>query len=217
MFKGGSQFKMYAGSIGIILLAMVVVGCSKKVAPVTGSEGIAKDGTTSSSDLSAKGGSEGGMGSSSDDAMSSRDSGSGDSGSMKSDDGMSSMGGKSADSGMSMSEAAAKFASDVYFDFDMWTIRSDAKDALSENAKWLVENKDVMVQIEGHGDERGTSEYNLALGERRARSTMRYLANLGVSPSRISFISYGEEKNICNEKTEDCFQKNRRAHFVIKK
>ena len=80
----------------------------------------------------------------------------------------------------------------------------------------MAANPQVKVQIEGYCDERGTTEYNLALGERRAKSAMNFLVNLGVSPSRISTISYGEEKPFCEEKNEACFQKNRRAHFVRK-
>jgi peptidoglycan-associated lipoprotein len=72
------------------------------------------------------------------------------------------------------------------------------------------------VLIEGHCDERGTNEYNLALGERRAKSTMNYLVSQGVQASRITIISYGEERPVCNEKTEECWAKNRRAHFLVK-
>jgi len=104
---------------------------------------------------------------------------------------------------------------DVYFDFDKYDIRpADAK-ILDENAGWLKRN-DTLVLIEGHCDERGTNEYNLALGERRAKSAMNYLVSQGVQASRITIISYGEERPTCNEKTEECWAKNRRAHFLVK-
>ncbi|MFQ5597772.1 MAG: peptidoglycan-associated lipoprotein Pal [Nitrospiria bacterium] len=116
-----------------------------------------------------------------------------------------------------MASDGPRFLENVYFDFDKSVVRNDAKDILSENARWLAVNSDVLIQIEGHGDERGTNDYNLALGERRARSIMRYLVNLGIRESRFSFISYGEERGVCSDKTEDCYQKNRRVHFIVKK
>jgi peptidoglycan-associated lipoprotein len=103
---------------------------------------------------------------------------------------------------------------DAFFDFDQWTLRSDAKTVLEKNARWLTAHPDVSIRIEGHCDERGTNEYNLALGERRSKSVRNYLINLGVEAKRFSVISYGEEKPFCSEQTESCFQENRRAHFV---
>ena len=85
---------------------------------------------------------------------------------------------------------------------------------LKANADWLRANASVNVEIEGHCDERGTTEYNLALGAKRARSAMDYLVTLGVSPARIKTVSYGEEIPVCREKSEDCYQKNRRDRFV---
>jgi peptidoglycan-associated lipoprotein len=105
---------------------------------------------------------------------------------------------------------------DINFDFDKYDIRpSDAK-ILDSNASWLKSNPNHLVLIEGHCDERGTNEYNLALGERRAKSTMNYLVSQGVQASRITIISYGEERPSCTEKTEECWAKNRRAHFLVK-
>ncbi len=104
---------------------------------------------------------------------------------------------------------------DVFFDFDKYDIRpSDAK-ILDANAAWLKSNNSLVL-IEGHCDERGTNEYNLALGERRAKSTMNYLVAQGVQANRITIISYGEERPTCTEKTEECWTKNRRAHFLVK-
>jgi peptidoglycan-associated lipoprotein len=105
---------------------------------------------------------------------------------------------------------------DVYFDFDKYDIRPVDAKSLDSNATWLKSNANHLILIEGHCDERGTNEYNLALGERRAKSTMNYLVSQGVQASRITIISYGEERPACTEKAEECWAKNRRAHFLVK-
>ena len=102
----------------------------------------------------------------------------------------------------------------VYYDFDRSFVRSDARATLRANAEWLKANPDVEIKIEGNCDERGTNEYNVALGQRRAASAKKYLVDLGISPGRISLISYGEERPVCTESNEDCWQQNRRADFV---
>jgi peptidoglycan-associated lipoprotein len=84
------------------------------------------------------------------------------------------------------------------------------------NARWLKAHPSYLVLIEGHCDERGTNEYNLALGERRAKATRDHLVSLGIEGSRITVISYGEERPVCTERTEGCWTKNRRAHFLVK-
>jgi len=104
---------------------------------------------------------------------------------------------------------------DVYFDFDKYDIRPADAAIIKENAALLKKYTSVKIQIEGHCDERGTSEYNLALGERRANSTKNYLMTLGVSPERISTISYGEEKPLDPGHSEEAWGKNRRAHTII--
>jgi peptidoglycan-associated lipoprotein len=105
---------------------------------------------------------------------------------------------------------------DIYFDFDRAEIReSDAK-VLDANATWLKRHPDHLVLIEGHCDERGTNEYNTALGDRRAKATMNYLASRGVAMSRMTVISYGEERPACTQRTDECWAKNRRAHFLVK-
>src|SRR4029453_16589999 len=109
-----------------------------------------------------------------------------------------------------MAVAALK---EVYFDFDKYDIRAEDAKTLDANAAWLKSNADNLVLIEGHCDERGTNEYNLALGERRAKATMNYLVSQGIQANRITIISYGEERPVCNEKTEACWAKNRRANF----
>ena len=105
---------------------------------------------------------------------------------------------------------------DVYFDFDRYEVRAGDKGMLDENAKWLKSNQSALLLIEGHADERGTNEYNLALGERRAKATRDYLVSVGIDAGRITVISYGEERPTCTEKTEGCWAKNRRAHFLVK-
>jgi peptidoglycan-associated lipoprotein len=114
-------------------------------------------------------------------------------------------------------ERAAKEAAGlkaIYFDFDKSFVRDDAKAVMKANAAWLKANPKAKVRIEGNCDERGTIEYNQALGQRRAASTKKYLTDLGVSGKRISLISYGKEKPVCKESTEDCWQQNRRADLI---
>ena len=103
---------------------------------------------------------------------------------------------------------------DAFFDFDKSDIRPDARTALDHDARMLRENPDVRVLIEGHCDERGTTEYNLALGERRAASARDYLVAAGVDMSRIDIISYGEERPFAMGSDEASWQQNRRAHVV---
>ena len=105
---------------------------------------------------------------------------------------------------------------DVYFDFDRYDIRTGDKTTLDDNAKWLRTNQAALLLIEGHADERGTNEYNLALGERRAKATRDYFVSVGIDAGRITVISYGEERPTCTEKAEPCWAKNRRAHFLVK-
>lgn len=102
----------------------------------------------------------------------------------------------------------------VYFDFDVSTVSSEFSTLLDAHAKFLNENNDVNVLIEGHADERGTPEYNIALGERRAKAVQTYLENMGVASSQLTVVSYGEEKPMVKDRSEDAFAKNRRAVLV---
>ncbi|MGB5107510.1 MAG: peptidoglycan-associated lipoprotein Pal [Candidatus Zixiibacteriota bacterium] len=104
----------------------------------------------------------------------------------------------------------------IYFDFDKYNLREDAKSGLKNNYEVMQERNDAHIQIEGHCDERGTVEYNLALGEKRARSAMEYLASLGIPRDRMSIISYGKERPAVLGSNEDAWAKNRRAEFVTK-
>ncbi len=105
--------------------------------------------------------------------------------------------------------------SNVYFSFDDFSLSEEAKKTLVEDAAWLMNRPEKKVAIGGHCDERGTGEYNLALGERRANSAKRYLINLGVNASQMSTISYGEEKPADSGHTEEAWAKNRRGEFVV--
>jgi peptidoglycan-associated lipoprotein len=105
---------------------------------------------------------------------------------------------------------------DIHFDFDKSTIRPGDAKVLDANITWLKSHPDHLVMVEGHCDERGTNEYNLALGERRARATMDYLVTHGIAENRISILSYGEERPVCTEHAERCWSRNRRAHFLTK-
>jgi peptidoglycan-associated lipoprotein len=103
----------------------------------------------------------------------------------------------------------------IYFDFDRYEIRPGAARTLEADAAWLKAN-DVLILIEGQCDERGTVEYNLALGDRRAAATRNYLIAQGIAAGRISTVSYGKERPVCAEQTEECWAANRRAHLVVK-
>jgi len=102
---------------------------------------------------------------------------------------------------------------DAYFDFDKSDIRPDAQEALTADSNFLKEHSDVKFSLEGQCDERGSEEYNLGLGDRRATAAKNFLVNLGISADRINTISYGKDRPVCSEHDEDCWQKNRRAHF----
>jgi len=106
---------------------------------------------------------------------------------------------------------------DIYFDYDEYEIRAAAKAVLEKISTWMLTNRASKISIEGHCDERGTNEYNLALGDRRAKAARDVLIALGVPSGRIEMISYGEEKPVCSEKTDACYAKNRRGHFVFLK
>jgi peptidoglycan-associated lipoprotein len=109
----------------------------------------------------------------------------------------------------------AGYLKDAFFDYDKSDLRDDARAVLTADAEWLRKYPSVQILIEGHCDERGTSEYNLALGDRRANASKEYLASLGIDSSRVRTVSYGKERPFCTASTEDCWQQNRRGHFVI--
>jgi len=104
---------------------------------------------------------------------------------------------------------------DAFFDYDAYDIRSDAQAVLSSDASWLAAHADIKIVIGGYCDERGSNEYNLALGQNRADAAKNALVTAGVAATRIRVISYGKEKPFCSESTEECWQQNRRAGFTI--
>ena len=117
----------------------------------------------------------------------------------------------------SMDDLFNRDVKDAYFDLDKADIRTDARDALSQTAQFLRSYPQLKVVIEGHCDERGSTEYNLALGDRRAAAAKEFLVSLGIQADRLQTVSYGKEKPFCSASTEQCWQENRRAHFVMAK
>ena len=107
------------------------------------------------------------------------------------------------------------YLKDAFFDYDQAVLRPDAREALNTDAGWLKKFPSTRLLIEGHCDERGTEEYNLALGDRRAAAVREYLAALGVTAARVQTVSYGKERPFCGEENDSCFQQNRRGHLLI--
>ena len=112
--------------------------------------------------------------------------------------------------------SAAAGLRDVFFGYDSWTISDDQRQALNRDADWMRSNASAMVKVEGHCDERGTSAYNLVLGEKRAKAVRNYLVELGISANRFAVVSYGKERPSCLDHAESCYQQNRRGHLVVK-
>jgi peptidoglycan-associated lipoprotein len=103
---------------------------------------------------------------------------------------------------------------DIYFEFDTYGLSLATREILKSNAEWMDANPSALVEIEGHADDLGTNDYNLALGAKRAQGTKEYLISLGVPAERLTLISYGEEAPVCRDPTEECRRQNRRARFV---
>jgi peptidoglycan-associated lipoprotein len=112
--------------------------------------------------------------------------------------------------------ASAAALQDVFFDFDRWTLTEQGRQSLGLNADWLRSNPDKKITIEGHCDDRGTSAYNMVLGEKRAGAIRAYLMDLGIKAERLQTVSYGKERPFCQERTEPCYQQNRRGHLAIR-
>jgi len=112
--------------------------------------------------------------------------------------------------------SAAAGLRDVFFGYDSWTISEEGRQTLVRDADWLKANPTAGIKIEGHCDERGTTAYNLVLGEKRAKSVRNYLVELGINANRLSVVSYGKERPFCDEHGESCYQQNRRGHIVVK-
>ena len=117
----------------------------------------------------------------------------------------------------SMQELFDQGVKDAYFDYDKADIRADTRDNLQATSQFLRTNAQVKVVLEGHCDERGSTEYNLALGDRRAAAAKQFLVSLGITADRVETVSYGKEKPFCSASTEECYAQNRRGHFVMAK
>ena len=112
--------------------------------------------------------------------------------------------------------SAAAGLRDIFFGYDSWTISDDQRQALNRDADWMKSNPGAVIKVEGHCDERGTTAYNLVLGEKRAKAVRNYLVELGISANRLSVVSYGKERPSCLDHAESCYQQNRRGHLVVK-
>jgi len=112
--------------------------------------------------------------------------------------------------------SAAAGLRDVFFAYDSFAISEEGRQVLARNAEWIKSNPGAQLKVEGHCDERGTSAYNLVLGEKRAKSVRNYLVELGVAPKQLSVVSYGKERPVCTEHAESCYSQNRRGHVVVK-
>ena len=107
------------------------------------------------------------------------------------------------------------YLKDAFFDFDKADLRDDARTALAADAQWMKQYGSIRVLVEGHCDERGTEEYNLSLGQKRASAVKEYLVSLGIEGTRVNTVSYGKARPFCTDHDENCWQQNRRGHFVI--
>ena len=116
---------------------------------------------------------------------------------------------------MTNEEVAKKYLTNVFFAFDSIEINDESRAALQKNVEFMKRRASLRVLIEGHADSRGTNEYNLALGERRADAVRDYMVSLGIPNERITIVSKGEEQPFCTEDTEECWQQNRRGHFIV--
>lgn len=112
--------------------------------------------------------------------------------------------------------SAAAGLRDVFFAYDSFSISDEGRQALARDAEWIRMNSSAQLKIEGHCDERGTSAYNLVLGEKRAKAVRNYLVELGVGANRLTVVSYGKERPFCHEHAESCYAQNRRGHVVVK-
>jgi peptidoglycan-associated lipoprotein len=226
--------------LALFTASVVLTGCPKKPAPQAGTGPGGGAGPTVSGGTGSGAGGAGGAGTTGAGGSGSMGSGPGSAGSMAAGGGAGAGGagaGGASGSGAGAAGGAGGAAAtgttipslpspkefvesaalrDVYFDFDRYDIRTGDKGTLDENARWLKSNQSALLLIEGHCDERGTNEYNLALGERRAKATRDYLVSVGIDAGRITVISYGEERPTCTDKAEPCWSKNRRAHFLVK-
>ncbi|MET0517162.1 MAG: OmpA family protein [Nitrospiraceae bacterium] len=112
--------------------------------------------------------------------------------------------------------AIAAGLEDVFYGYDRWTVQGEGVESLSHDAHWLKDNPKAVLKISGHCDERGSHDYNLILGEKRAKAAKSYLVELGVDPRQVAIVSYGKDRPFCSENDEHCYQQNRRGHMLLK-
>jgi peptidoglycan-associated lipoprotein len=214
----------------ILLLVMLLaasVGCTSKKQTVRGGDGEA-GAVGGQGGVSGQGGTSGPGGAGSDaitsetlraeagvkSARNGGVNGQGGAGSVAGSDGRLAM--AEAQAGIYATQEKASPFQDIYFDFDQSTIRDDAKGILTGISGYMAKNQGAHIIIEGHCDSRGTAEYNMALGERRAEAAKKYLSALGVKPATLTTVSYGKEKPFLQGETEDAWARNRRGHFLVK-
>ncbi|MBH0201713.1 MAG: OmpA family protein [Nitrospira sp.] len=104
---------------------------------------------------------------------------------------------------------------DVFFGYDQWTLSESGMEALNHDAAYLKDHPGAMLKIEGHCDERGTTDYNMVLGDKRAKAARSYLAEVGVTPKQLAIVSFGKERPFCFDRDESCYQQNRRGHMLL--
>jgi peptidoglycan-associated lipoprotein len=104
---------------------------------------------------------------------------------------------------------------DVFFGYDQWILSDEGMNALNHDAQWLKDNPRALMKVEGHADERGTADYNLVLGEKRAKAARSYLIESGVGPKQLAVVSYGKARPFCTDPSESCYQQNRRGHVLL--
>jgi peptidoglycan-associated lipoprotein len=104
---------------------------------------------------------------------------------------------------------------DVFFGYDQWTLSDTGMEALNHDAQWLKDHPGAVMKVEGHADERGTADYNIVLGDKRAKAARSYLVESGVSPKQLAIVSYGKARPFCSEPSESCYQQNRRGHVLL--
>jgi peptidoglycan-associated lipoprotein len=104
---------------------------------------------------------------------------------------------------------------DVFFGYDQWALSETGMEALNHDAAYLKDHPGAVLKIEGHCDERGTSDYNMVLGDKRAKAARNYLKEAGINPNQLAIVSYGKERPFCNERNESCYQQNRRGHMLL--
>ena len=216
-----------------LIFAVVVLGapgCSKKAVQSGGDTQSSQQGMAKGSGADGAGGSKGGASSTfPDTSLSGRDASGGLRG-LDKNPSEERVGGNTlmakADPGSAgrqmdeiraeQSASAAAGLRDVFFAYDSFSISEEGRQALTRDAEWMKSNSGAQLKVEGHCDERGTSAYNLVLGEKRAKSVRNYLVELGVAANHLSVVSYGKERPFCKEHTESCYSQNRRGHVVVK-